>query len=438
MNGFTKWITVVFLLFSLVVRGQEKPVKWDLKSCIDYAKAQNIQIKKSKVALQESQEETRQAKSGLLPSLSFSTSHSLVNHPKSETVDRNDYSGTYGLNSSVTLYNGGKLRKNIKQLEMQDEIQKLSIKEAENDIELAITEAFVQLLYANETVDINRNTVEISKAQRDRAEQLLEAGSISTTDLAQLESQYSADKYQLVAAQTNLEDVRLQLKQLLELELTDNMDLIIPQIPESEVLKVIPGKVQIYETSLKVMPQIEYNRIYIDAAGLGVAKAKAGYWPTLKLSAGIGTGHVSGSSFSFGTQLQNSFNESLGLTLSVPIFSNRSNKTAVKLAQLSVETSELNYQGVQKDLLRSVESAFLNTTSSQAKYRAALESLSAVEQSFKLTNEQFNLGMKNTVELLTEKNNLLSAQQEVIQAKYMAILNMQLLNFYQGKPIEIK
>ena len=287
-------------------------------------------------------------------------------------------------------------------------------------------------------MDINRNAVEISKAQRDRAEQLLAAGSISSTDLAQLESQYNSDKYQLVAAQTTLEDVRLQLKQLLELEVTDHLELLIPAIPDSEVLTVLPGKVQVYETSLQIMPQIEYSRINIDAAGLGVAKAKAGYWPSLRLTAGIGTGHVSGSSFTFGNQLRNSFNESVGLSLSVPIFSNRSNKTAVKLAQLSVETSELNYVGMQKDLLKSVEKAYLDATSSQARYKAAIESMKASEMSFKLVEEQFNLGMKNTVELLTEKNNLLSAQQEVVQAKYMSVLNLQLLNFYQGKPIEIK
>lgn len=438
MNGRVKWITGALLLFSLLARGQEKPAQWDLKSCIDYAKAQNIQIKKSKVSLQESLESTRQSKAALLPSLSFSTSHNLVNHPKSETSDKNDYSGSYGLNTSVDLYSGGRLRKNIKVQELQDRIQELTIQEAENNIELAITETFVQLLYANETVDINRNAVEISKAQRDRAEQLLAAGSISTTDLAQLESQYNSDKYQLVAAQTTLEEVRLQLKQLLELEVTDNLELSIPEIPDSEVLTVLPGKVQVYETSLRIMPQIEYSRIHIDAAGLGVATAKAGYLPSLRLTAGIGSGHVSGSSFTFGTQLKNSFNESVGLSLSIPIFSNRSNKTAVKLAQLNVEASELDYIGIQKDLLKSVEQAYLDATSSQAKYGAAIESLKASEMSFKLVEEQFNLGMKNTVELLTEKNSLLSAQQEVVQSKYMSILNLQLLNFYQGKPIEIK
>lgn len=431
-----KWMAVVFLLFSMSVRGQEKPERWDLKSCIDYARIQNIQIKKSKVALEESRENTLQAKAGLLPSFSFSSTHGLTNQPNAAR-DKSNYSGNYGLNSSVTIYNGGKLKTNIRQQDLQDKIQELSVNEAENNIELSITEVFTQLLYANETVKINLNTVAVSEAQRDRAKQLLEAGSISTTDLALLESQYSSDKYQLVVAETALEDVRLQLKQLLELEVTDELDLIIPDLSSDEILVLLPGKVQVYETSLKVMPQIAYSQLNVDLAGLGVMKAKSGFLPELKLNAGIGTGHVSGSGFSFGTQLQDGFNENIGLTLSVPIFSNRSNKTAVKLARLEVENSELSYQGIQKDLLKSVENAYLNASSSQARYRAAIESQNAVEMSFKLTEEQFNLGMKNTLELLTEKNNLLSARQEVLQAKYMAILNMQLLNFYQGKPIEI-
>ena len=63
--------------------------------------------------------------------------------------------------------------------------------------------------------------------------------------------------------------------------------------------------------------------------------------------------------------------------------------------------------------------------------------LKSTQISYNLISEQFNLGMKNTVELLTEKNNLLQAQQEQLQAKYMAILNTQLLKFYQGDKLAL-
>lgn len=162
------WLFVFLLLLAEMGWAQEKPAEWDLKACIDYAHRQNIQIRKSRLLLDQSVENTKEAKAQRLPSLSFSTSHDYVNRPRTETGDKNSYSGSYGLNSSMTLYQGGQLRKNLQQMEVQNQVQELAVEEAENEIEIAITQAFVQVLYADETVKINENTVEVSKVQRDR------------------------------------------------------------------------------------------------------------------------------------------------------------------------------------------------------------------------------------------------------------------------------
>ncbi|MDE6451024.1 MAG: TolC family protein, partial [Odoribacter sp.] len=307
---------------------------------------------------------------------------------------------------------------------------------SEDNIELAITQAFLQLLYANETVKINENTVEVSKVQRDRGMELMNAGSLSQADLAQLESQYTSDKYQLVVAQNTLANAQLELKQLLELGLNDSMRLVIPELSEEDVLVALPTKENVYLASLGVRPEIKYNQLSIKIAGVEKEKAWAGYLPSLRLSAGVGTNHVSGNNW--GSQMKHNWSESVGLTLSVPIFSNRSTKTAVNLAKLNIENAELNYENIQKDLLKSIENVYQGAVSAQERYRSAQENLRAVELSFGLTQEQFFLGMKNTLEMLTEKNNLLSAQLESVQAKYMAVLNIQLLNFYQGKEIIVE
>ncbi|MDE7074661.1 MAG: TolC family protein [Odoribacter sp.] len=432
-----KWLTVGMMLFSFAAGAQEKPVAWDLRTCIEYARAKNIRIQQSRIGLEESLENTREAKAQRLPSLSFSSGHNYVNRPRPEAGDKNSYSGSYDLSSSVTLYGGGRLRKNLQQMELRNEVQELTIREAENNIELAITQAYVQLLYAHENVKINEHTVEVSKAQRDRGEQLLEAGALSRADFAQLESQYTTAKYQLVVAQTSLENARLDLKQLLELELDDTMEPAIPEIGEEEVLVLLPSKASVYQTSLGVMPEVKYNRLNIEVAGLEKEKAWAGYLPSLRLSAGMGTSHSTGSNWGWGSQMKHNWSENVGLTLSVPIFSNRSTKTAVNLAKLNVQQAELGYEDVQKDLLKSVETVYQDALSAQERYRSAAENLKAVELAFELTQEQFFLGMKNTLEMLTEKNNYLSARQELVQAKYMAVLNVQLLNFYQGKEIKL-
>lgn len=438
MNGYRKSIAIGLVLFATTAWAQEKPAQWDLKSCIEYARSQNIQIKKSRVTLDESLESTKQAKAALLPSLAFSSAHNYVNRPRPEAGDKNSYSGSYSLNSSVALYEGGKLRKNLQHMDLQNQIQELSINEAENNIELAITQAFVQVLYANETVKINQNTVEVSLVQRDRARGLFEAGALSQADMAQMESQYTSDKYQLVLAQTALENARLDLKQLLELEITDQMEPVIPELKDSAFMAMLPSKEMIYLTSLDVMPEVKYNKLSIEVAGIEKQKAWAGYLPSLNLSAGLGTSHTSGTAWGFGNQMKHNWSENIGLTLSIPIFSNRSNRTAVNLAKLNIENAELNYDEVRKDLLKSIETVYQDAVSAQDRYRSATENLKAVQLSFDLISQQFALGMKNTLEMITEKNNYLIAQQEVVQAKYMAILNRQLLNFYQGKEITIE
>lgn len=144
---------------------------------------------------------------------------------------------------------------------------------------------------------------------------------------------------------------------------------------------------------------------------------------------------MSGGSFERGSQVWNRFNENVGLTLSIPIFSNRKNRTAVNKARIAVNTGELERQSAEKTLLREIETAYLDAVSAQSQYLAAAEKLRYARTSYELTGEQFRLGMKNTVELITAQNEYTSARQELLQAKYMALLNIELLNIYQGREV---
>ncbi|WP_302544601.1 TolC family protein [Coprobacter fastidiosus] len=433
-----------------LLSAQEKPQEWTLKNCIDYALTQNIQLKKSKIALESSQVDSKSARAKLFPSLSFGSTQQYINtpFPEGNSLDnyvvtgskgssKNSYTGNYSLRSSMTLYNGGKLRNNIKSSKLQEQVQQYSVEAEIDNIETSITESFLQILYAQESVKINEETVALSKLQCERGKALLEAGSISQSDHAQLESQYSSDKYQLVLSQTTLESNIQTLKQLLEMDMTETLSISTPILEAHDVLTPLPGKEEVYQSALNFIPSIQSGKLGIDIAKLEHKNAKAGYYPTLDLSASVGTGHISGSDSNFGQQMKNKLNESIGLTLSIPIFSNRENKSAVEKAKLQISEAELEYLNAQKELQKTIEDIYLDATSSQAQYAAAIEQVKASKTSYNLAQEQFNLGMKNTVELLTEKNNFLSAQQEMLQAKYMAILNAQLLRFYQGKEITL-
>ena len=424
--------------------------EWTLEDCIRYALKENISLQKSRINVQTSAVYLKTARAALFPNLSFSTSQNVVNRPYQETsstvsgtevlynTSKTSYNGNYGLNAQWTLYNGSKRKKTIEQETLNNRIAQLDASATANSIEESITQVYVQILYAAEAVNVNRNTLEVSRAQCDRGKQLLEAGSLSRADYAQLEAQVSSDNYQLVTSEVALQDYKLQLKQLLELDGGEEMSLYLPQLSDAQVLLPLPDKNEVFNTAMTLRPEIESGKLNVQASELAIGIARAGFLPSLSLSAGIGTTNVSGSDYTFAQQVKNGWNNSAGLSLSVPIFSNRQNKSAVQKAELQHQTSRLDLQETQKELYKTIEDLWLNANSAQQQYVAATEKLRSTQTSFELVSEQFNMGMKNTVDLLTEKNNLLSAQQEVLQAKYMAVLNAQLLRFYQGEEIVIE
>ncbi len=426
------------LLCSLLLSGlrnataQEASKTWTLQECLDYAYQNNIQVRQSRNNQLSGIEDTKQAKAALFPSLVASTTQSYTNYPSSEVTDNNSYTGTYGITAGMTIFEGGKLRTEVKRQKVQNQMDALSVEESVNDIRIAIVQAYMQCLYAADAVRINRSTAEASKAQRDRAEEMLRAGSISRVDFAQLQSQYSSDEYQVVVASSTLDNYKLQLKQLLELDIMEEMNPAVPGVKEENVLKALPSKDEVYATALKVMPQIRRGELGVEAAKLEEKSARAGFYPSISLSASIETGHMSNNDFESGSQIWNRFNENVGLTLSIPIFSNRKNRTAVNKAKIAVDNSYLEWTSLQKELLRDVESAYLDATSAQAQYLSAREKEKYARESYELTSEQFRVGVKNTVELITAQNEYSAAQQQVLQAKYLTLLSIELLNIYQG------
>ena len=367
----------------------DMPKQWKLRDCIDYALEHNITIRRNRINVESTQEDVKTAKADFLPSLSGNVSQRIVNRPNSASgtiisgdnittsESKTSYNGSYGIDANWTVYNGSKRVNTVKQQQLNTRMAELTVDQSENSIEESITQLYVQILYSAEAVKVNESTLEVSRKEFERGQALFDAGSIASSDLAQLEAQVSNDNYQLVTSQTTLQNYKLQMKQLLELDGDFEMNLYLPQLDDSSVLIPLPTKDDVYQTALNLRPEIESGKLNIEASDMNIKIARAGYIPTLSLSAGIGTTNANGSDFSFSEQVKQNWNNSLGLTLSIPIFDKRQ------------------------------------------------------------TSEQFNLGMKNTVELLTEKNNLLSAQQETLQAKYTAILNAGLLRFYQGEEINL-
>ena len=439
-NSIVLYLFLVVLMFSATeVFSQQQTREWDLRTCITYALENNIQIKKQQQSVAINKVNFVQSKANRLPDLNAGLGQSFTNQKSTQggSGQEQSFTGNYSLQSQMVLYNGNKLNNTITQQELYVKSSELSVKESENNIELAITTAYLKILYARESVINAENILASSETTSKRAKILYESGYIAESNYAQVQSQYSNDKYSLVLANNSMSTLMLQLKQLLELGMDEDISIKFPDLNESQVLKLIPAKQDVYNTALEVMPEVENGKLNVDIAEMDLMIAKAGLLPSLSLSASAATGYNSLTTTTFPTQLGNNFYQNAGLSLNIPIFNNKQVKSGISKAKIGIETAKLSQAEIQKNLLTEVETAYLDAQSAQQRFQSASEQLKYTLISYSLIEEQFNLGMKNTVELITEKNKYLTAQQEYLQAKYTAILNYKILDFYQNKPIEL-
>ena len=441
MRFFQKFFSIeliVLMLLPISLFSQEKV--WTLKKCLEYAHEHNIQIKQSGISVQEQEISKKQSIASLFPTVTGSASmgYSMQRSQNTlgEYVSDNSFNGRYNVGANVTLFNGLKQYNNIQQQKLNMLSQQLNLEKIINGIDISISQAYVQVLYLQEALKNAEKNMESSEAQLTQSKVLLDAGSISQSDYAQVSAQYSSDRYQLVSAQNTLNEQLLQLKQLLELGISDSMNVASVDILEEEILVPVPDKVSVYRKSLAVMPEIKSSEVNIRMADLDYKIARGSYSPTLSASASVGTGNWFDADKNFGSQISDNMNENLSLSLSIPIFNGLQTYSSVQKAKLNRQSVMLDKTATEKDLLITVENVYNEYLSAQSQYKASKEQFLSSELSYQLVEEQFHLGLKNTVELLVEKNNYLSAQQSFLQSKYTAFLALKLLNFYQGIPIE--
>ena len=424
------------------------PSTWTLQQCIDYALEHNIALQQSKVSTQQQEISLLEQKAALFPSLSFSTNQNVSWRPWSESYtnlsngtmttssSEVNYNGSYGLNASWTVWNGGRNLKNIDKAELTTEISELSSDQQANSIQEQITQYYVQILYQTEAVEVNKSLLETSTAQRDRCQEMVNVGLMAKADLSTLQAQVTQDEYNVVSAQTQLASYKLQLKQLLELVMVDNFEVAIPSVDDSKVLAPLPTIADVYAVAYSTRPEIQSSRLSVESADLDISIARAGYWPSVSLSAGIGSSNTDDGG-AFFDQLKTNMSNSIGLTISVPIFDNRSTRSSIQTAKLSKLTSQLDLQNAEQELYAQIETYWLNARSAQQQYVYAKANEQSMADSYELVNEQFNVGLKNIVDLMQGKDNLLQAEQQLLQSKYTALLNIALLKFYQGENISL-
>ena len=438
---------ILTTMMSLSVSGQQK---WTLQECIDYAMQNSITLKQAKLDKETAAETRKQSQAALFPSLTGTSNQNfgyrpwqasgmstVTNGTVNNQVKKTYYNGTYGINASWTVWNGNQNHNQVKQNKLSEEQKELQVQEAINTIQEKIAQLYVQILYLNEAVNVNRQSLETSKKNEERGQEMVEVGKMSKADLAQLSAQRATDEYNLVETEAQLADYKLQLKQLLEITGDQPFDIAMPTASDEQALGEIPSVVNVYEQALLLRPEIKNSEVAVQSSDVQLKIARAGHLPTISMTGGVGTSTSSNNSNGWGEQLKTNFDATAGIGISIPIFDQRKTKTAVNKAKIQHEKALLEQQDKQKKLYSAIEGFWLDAQSAQQRFRAATATVESEQLSYDLLSEQFNLGLKNVIQLMTGKTNLLDAQQKKLQSKYMTILNQQLLKFYQGESMNI-
>ena len=429
------------LMLTLTISAQKK---WTMQECIDYAMANNITLQKSKLQKQSATEDLKGSKAALLPTLNASTNQSVGYQPWKDSgvstvtngmvntkVDKTYYNGSYAVNAQWTVWNGNRNTNTIKLNKINEDEAELQSKETANSIQERIAQLYTQILYLDENVKVNEQMLETAKKNEERGQEMVNVGKMSKADLAQLSAQRATDEYNIVETRSQLLNYKLQLKQLLEITDETEFDVAIPEITDTMVLKEVPTLLGVYEQALLNRPEIERSKLAIKSSDVNLSVAKAGWLPTVSMTGSFGTSTNSLSSNGWGKQMKTNFDAMAGVSVSVPIYDGRSTKTSVNKAKIQQLSAQLDLLDQQKTLYSTIQEYWLNAQTNQQKYKAACATVESEQQSFDLLQEQFRLGLKNIVELMTGKDNLLSAQQNQLQSKYQTIYNQQMLKFYE-------
>ena len=440
----------IFALAAMISLGVQAQKKWTLDDCISYALENNITLLQAKLQKQSATEDRKQSQAALFPTLSASTNQSVgyrpwtaagtmtvTNGTVTSEVRKTYYNGSYGVNASWTVWNGGQNTNAVKQNKVSEQKAELSILETSNSIQEAIAKLYVQILYQTEAIEVNRQSLETSKKNEERGQQMVEVGQMSKADLSQLTAQRASSEYTLVESETMLANYKLQLKQLLEITDMADFDVAIPATTDEQALADIPAMLTVYQAALTQRPEIQSAQLGVESSNLQLKIAKAGVLPTVSMTGGVGTSTNSMSDNGWGEQMKTNFDASAGVSVSIPIIDGRKARTAINKARIAQEQARTELLSKEKDLYSTIEGYWLDAINNQQKFRSAKANVESEQASYDLLQEQFNVGLKNIVELLTGKDKLLTAQQNKLQSKYTTILSQQLLKFYQGETLKI-
>lgn len=468
---------IFILLFLVTVPGLTQKI-WTLEDCINYAFDNNLDIKKQILNVESNKLSLLQSGLIMLPNLNAYASNTwnwgqTIDMYTNTFATKEVRSNNFYISTNMTLFNGLTKFNTVKQNQIDLLASKYDLDVLRNSISITVAGYYLDILFNLELLDVARNQISITQEQVIRIQKMVDAGSSAKGDLLNIQAQSAAEELTVVDAENKLFISNLTLQQLIDLPVSKDFQVEKPQLKAVEVPKEVLTPEQVFDYALLSRPEIKSADLRVQSAEKSLAIARGKISPTLSFGASWGTGY-SGAALeidpaippenilypigitqitrdtvlspdliysyrtkSFGNQLKDNNNKSIGFNLNIPIFNGWQGRTAISQSKILKNKADLDLDISKRDLRKSIEQSYADAAAALKKYKASEQKVAAQEESFKYTQQKFDVGMLTSFDFNNAKKDLAKAQSEVLQAKYDFIFKTTILDFYMGKPISI-
>ncbi|MDR3326965.1 MAG: TolC family protein [Prevotellaceae bacterium] len=418
---------------------------WTLDKCIEYAQERNITIKQSELQQKSSQLDLQTARLSFLPDLNLGVGQDFAfgraTGSDNVIVSQSLASSSLSVYSSIPLFTGLRLVNQIQSNKLGLRAAIAELDKAKENLTLNIASFYLQILLNKELLAIAQEQLALSSEQVERSQQLFAAGRQSEAALYEARAQLADDEQKQVVANNNLQLSLLSLCQLINYTELESFDIAQANIELANGLSLLSSPEDAYRFSLEHRPSIVVSRLLLEKSRKEEKIAQSAFYPQLSLSGGYSTGYY----YMFNTvvnqpfskQLLDNGGESVRLSLSVPIFNRLGDVNSVKKAKISSHLQELSLENAKQELYRDIQTAYYNALAALERYRAAVKATAAAQLAFDFEQKRYESGKSTALEYSTAKIRLERTKGDEAQAKFEYIFRTKILDFYNGKPIEI-
>ena len=431
-----------FLIISLMcATGLSAQRPMTLRECIDYATQRNVQVKLQDIQRRSQEVSLSTARNARLPQVAAGANQS-ISFGRGLTADntyanRNTMSTAFNVGLDVPFFTGFRLPNQKKQAELNLAAAVADLDRLREDLSIQVAQAYLQVLYQQELVSVSEQQIELAHIQYQRIQRFYDNDKASGLEVSEAKNVVAQDELQLVQNQNSYNLALLELAQLIEMDSPDSLAVIRPEQIDASILRESPE--QIFRYAVMQKPAITAQQLRIQSAERGISIARAAYYPSLSLSAGLGSSYYKVNGFdatAFGRQLKDNFSKSIGISLNIPIFNGFSTRNSIRQAKLEHESAQVQLEQVQKDLFKDIQTAWDNARAAQKKYEASLEAEDVALESFQMMTKKYEYGKANATEYSEQKTKYTNAVCERLQAQYEYLFRTKILAFYKGEPLQ--